>query len=152
VTAVEFGVEIDAPPENAWAVISDPRNLSQWDRHIVTVHGVPPGGLGAGARYVTEMRFMAVRAKIECRVTEWEPPTRVVIRLEGLLDATVATTITPLRGNRCRLEHEVDYGFRGGALGNIAARSLRLIGGAQLALRHGTLKQKREIERGARTA
>jgi polyketide cyclase/dehydrase/lipid transport protein len=149
-TVVRFGVDVEATPEEAWAVVSDPRNLPHWDRHIIAVTGVPPGGLDAGVRYVTEMRFVAVRARIVCRVVEWVPPTRGVTQLEGLVDASVSTTITQLRGDRCRLEHEVDYRFRGGALGGIAARSLRLVGGAQLALRHGTVAQKREIERGAR--
>ena len=40
----------------------------------------------------------------------------------------------------------MDYRFRGGPLGGFAARSLRLVGGPQLALRHGTLAQKRQIE------
>ena len=44
------------------------------------------------------------------------------------------------------LEHIVDYRFRGGPFGEIAARSLARVGGAHLALRHGTLAQKRDIE------
>jgi hypothetical protein len=44
----------------------------------------------------------------------------------------------------------VNYQFRGGPLGKLAARSLRMIGGAGLALRHGALAQKRQIEDGVR--
>ena len=46
----------------------------------------------------------------------------------------------------------VEYRFRGGPLGELVAGSLRLVGGAQFALRHGTLAQKREIESGRRPA
>lgn len=145
-TLVEFDIVVDAPPETVWEVISDPRNLPHWDRHIVRVDGVPPEGLSEGTRYSTEMRFMAFRTTVDGHVLEWDPPRRSAIRLTGLLDATVTSTVEPLAGDRSVLEHVIDYRFRGGPLGEVAARSLARVGGAHLALRHGTLAQKREIE------
>lgn len=145
-TVVSVAVEVDAPPERVWEVVSDPGNLPHWDRHIVRVRGVPAGGLRAGTSYETDMRLMAVRGHVRAEVLEWDPPRRAVISLRGILDAIVTTTIEPLGDARSRLEHVVEYRFRGGLLGDLAARSLRLVGGAQFALRHGTLAQKREIE------
>lgn len=145
-TQVEFDIVIEAPPEEVWEAISDPRNLPHWDRHIVRVDGVPPEGLREGTRYSTEMRFMALRTTVDGEVLEWDPPRRSRIRLTGLLDATVTSTVEPLAGDRSLLEHVIDYRFRGGPLGELAARSLARVGGAHLALRHGTLAQKREIE------
>jgi carbon monoxide dehydrogenase subunit G len=147
VTVVVESVEIDAPAERVWDVISDPRNLPHWDRHIVRVTGVPETGLREGVRYVTEMRFMGVRAKVRVRMLEWDPPRRATFRLEGVLDATVTSSVDVLGPERSRLEHVVDYRFRGGPIGMIGARSLRAVGGARFALRHGTLAQKRDIER-----
>jgi uncharacterized membrane protein len=146
VTRVEFDVVVDAPPEAVWDVISDPRRLPHWDRHIVRVEGVPAGGLREGMRYTTKMRFFALRSTIDGEVLEWEPPKRSTIRLTGLLEATVTSTIEPLAGDRSLLEQIVDYRLRGGPLGEIVARSLARMGGAHLALRHGTLAQKRDIE------
>ena len=60
-TRAEFDVVVDAPPEAVWEVISDPRRLPQWDRHIVRVEGVPAGGLLEGMRYTTEMRLFSRR-------------------------------------------------------------------------------------------
>ena len=146
VTVVSVAVEVNAPPEAVWAVVSNPRNLPHWDRHIVAVEGIPEDGLGRGVAYTTVMRFMAVRARVRAEVLEWSPPGHSRIRLSGLLDATVDTKVSPLPGGRSRLEHHVDYRFKGGAFGELAARSLRLVGGSQFALRHGTMAQKREIE------
>jgi uncharacterized membrane protein len=146
VTVAEFDVVVDAPPEAVWEVISDPRNLPHWDRHIVRVDGVPADGLREGSRYTTEMRFMLLRTTIQGRVLEWDPPRRSRIRLTGLLTATVTSTVEPISGGRSLLEHIVDYRLRGGPLGEIAARSLARVGGALLALRHGTLAQKQDIE------
>jgi Polyketide cyclase / dehydrase and lipid transport len=150
VTTVDYGIEVAATAEQAWEIVGDPRNLPQWDRHIISVEDVPPGGLRSGVRYVTLMGFVAIRARVRCLVEQWEPPLRSVIRLSGLVEARVSTTLTRLPEGRCWLEHRVDYRFRGGPLGDLAARSLRLVGGPQRALRRGTLAQKRDIEARAR--
>jgi uncharacterized protein YndB with AHSA1/START domain len=146
VTIVSVAVEVDAPAERVWEVVSNPANLPHWDRHIERVTGVPPEGLSAGVRYVTEMRLLAVRGRVDAEVLEWEPPHRAVIRLSGLVQATVTSTVEALPSGRSRLEHTVAYRFRGGTLGDLAATSLRLVGGAQFALRRGVLAQRDEIE------
>jgi len=148
-TTVRASVDVDAPPERVWAVVADPRNLPLWDRHIESVQGVPPDGVREGTRYTTVLRFMSVRAHVGAEVVELDPPHLGRIRLSGLLDATVTTRVDLLDVNRSRLEHEVSYRFRGGPIGRLAARSLRMLGGASLALRHGALAQKRQIEDGA---
>lgn len=148
VTRVSVSIEVEAPPDAVWRVVGDPMNLPRWERHIERVEGVPPDGLRAGVSYVAVMRFMTVRARVKADVIDWSPPGYAQIRLSGLLDATVTTSVGPLPGGRSRLEHDVDYVFRGGALGDLAARSLRFVGGAGYALRRGTLAQKRAVEDG----
>ncbi len=147
-TFVAAEVEVEAPPERVWEVVGVPENLPQWDRHIAEVQDVPPGGLREGSVYVTVMQFLGVRTRVPSKVLEWEPPNRAVFRLKGVIDATVTTTVEPLPGERSRLRHEVDFHFRGGLLGEIAARSLAMVGGAQYALRRGAIAQKRQVEEG----
>jgi uncharacterized protein YndB with AHSA1/START domain len=145
-TSVEFSVEVEASPEHAWEVASDPANLPQWDRHIIRVR-VPEGGLGDGVRYEVDMGFMAVQTTVRATVLEWEPPWRSSIRLDGLVEGVVTTSIGSLPYNRCVLRHEVDYRFKG-PLGSFGATSVNMLGGGQFALRHGVLAQKRQIEAG----
>ena len=121
-TSAEYSVEIDAPPEAVWEVTSDPRNLPHWDRHIVAVT-VPEKGLRQAAKYSVVMGFMGVRASIPCTVLEWEPPWRAKIRLGGVLNATVTTSIASLPFDRSLLRHQIDYVFRG-PLGAFAAASV----------------------------
>jgi hypothetical protein len=144
VTSAEYSVEVEATPELVWEVTSDPRNLPHWDRHIVAVKA-PAGGLNAGVRYSVIMGFMGVRASVPCRVLSWEPPWHAEVHLGGLLDAAVETTIAALPEDRSVLRHEVDWVFRG-PLGRFAAASVNATGGAEFALKRGTLNQKREIE------
>jgi len=147
-TVVRTTVEVDASPEDVWAVVTDPANLPHWDRHIESVEALPKGGLSAGATYVVVVRFMRVCARVKAEVLEWSPPSHARIRLSGPVDATVDTAVEPLPNGRSRLRHEVDYRFRGGAFGRLAARSLRVVGGAGYELRHGTMAQKRDVEAG----
>jgi carbon monoxide dehydrogenase subunit G len=143
-TRAEASIEIDAPPETVWKEASDPRNLPHWDRHIEAAH-VARETLGPGSRYEVRMRFMAVTARVEVEVLEWEPPWRAVLQLHGLLQATVTTSVASLPFDRSLLRHEVEYRFKG-PLGLFGARSLNAVGGAHLALRRGLAAQKREIE------
>lgn len=145
-TTAEFSVEVDAPPERVWEVTSDPSNLPHWDRHIESVR-VPPEGLGPGVCYEVTMRFMTFRTTVEAEVLEWEPPWRAVVRLSGLLEATVSTSIAALPHERSVLRHEITYRFRG-PFGGIGARSIQAVGGSQMALKRGVLAQKRDIEAG----
>jgi uncharacterized protein YndB with AHSA1/START domain len=143
-TRAEASIEIDAPPETVWKAASDPRNLPHWDRHIEAAH-VARESLVPGSRYRVKMRFMAATTHVEVEVREWEPPWRAVLQLDGLLQATVTTSIAALPFDRSLLRHQVEYRFRG-PLGLFGARSLNAVGGAQLALRRGLAAQKREIE------
>ena len=147
-TTVEFSVEVDAPVETVWEIASDPCNLPQWDKHIVRVDA-PEGGMRVGARYDVVMGLMGVHATVHASVIEWEPPWRSRVKLEGLLEATVTTSVASLPYDRSMLRHEVSYRFRG-PFGRFGAAGLNAMGGAHYALRHGVLAQKREIEERAR--
>ena len=147
-TTTEFSVEVDAPPETAWEIASDPANLPLWDRHIVRVD-LPEGGMQLGSTYDVVMALMGVQTRVHATVLEWEPPWRSSVRLEGLLEATVTSTVGALPYDRSMLRHEVTYRFRG-PLGGLGAAGLGAMGGAHYALRRGVLAQKREIEERAR--
>lgn len=143
-SVVEFSVEVAAPPELVWEVMSDPRNLPHWDRHIVGIH-FRERELRVGSRYRVVMGFLAVRATIRAEILEWDPPVRSRVALNGPIRGTVSTTIGALPDERSLLRHEIEYAFAG-PLGRLAAASLNAMGGPQLALRRGTLRQRDEIE------
>jgi carbon monoxide dehydrogenase subunit G len=150
VTVLTVETEVEAAPEHVWEVVADPRNLTSWDRHIAAVHGVPEDGLKRGSEYDTEIRFMGIRVNVHADVIEIEAPRYSKIRLRGVVDATVETTLEPVDGSRTRLRHRVDYRFKGGPLGDLGARAVRAMGGASL-LKRGVQAQKRQAEERART-
>ena len=143
-STAEFSVEVDAPPEKVWEVVSQPANIPHWEKHVVSVR-VPDKSLGKGSRYTVVMAFMAVRVNVRGEILAWEPPWHATIRLRGPLDATIDTTVSELPNGRSVLRHEVDYTFRG-PLGRVVATGVNVVGGAQLGIRLGTLAQKRQVE------
>ncbi|HYJ60748.1 MAG TPA: SRPBCC family protein [Actinomycetota bacterium] len=147
VSIAECSVEVDATPEEVWTITSDPRNLAFWDPRIRRVH-VARGELAPGASFEAEVGYRGVHTTIPCEVLEWEPPWRARVHLGGVLEATVTTSIAALPFDRSVLRHEVRYRFRG-RLGGIVAAGVQAVGGADHALRRGTLAQKRAVERRA---
>jgi uncharacterized protein YndB with AHSA1/START domain len=146
-TTVRQWVTVDAPPEDVWRVVSDPRNLPRWNRYIREVENAPEDGLRKGTRYTTRMGVGGVTFRVNASVEEVDPPRYSQIRLTGPLDAVVRTWIRPVGSRRSRLEHEVEYRIRGGPIGELIARGLRLMGASGM-LRRGISAQKRQIEEG----
>jgi carbon monoxide dehydrogenase subunit G len=146
-TVVRKSIVIDARPHEVWSVIAEPRNLPRWNSLIREVHGVPPDGLKPGDRYWTELGVMGVKLKVAARVVEIDAPRSSTIRLSGPLEATVRTWLRPVGKGRTRLEHEVDYTLKGGPIGGLIGRGVRLLG-APTILKRGMRAQKKQVERG----
>ncbi|MGH2710751.1 MAG: SRPBCC family protein [Actinomycetota bacterium] len=146
-TRIRETMNVDAPPEEVWGIISDVRNLPHWNKHILAVHDVPEGELATGSRYWTEMGGFGVRFRVRAEVMEVKPPRYARVRLSGPLDAIVQTWVHPSGRERSMLEHQVDYSLRGGVLGRGIARLLKRLGASGL-LHRGMLAQKREAETG----
>jgi uncharacterized protein YndB with AHSA1/START domain len=141
---VEVAVDIDASPDQVWKVIADPRNFQRWDRHIALVDSAH-GELREGDEYTTELRFMGARARAHMKVLALKPNEYSMVRMNGVLDGTVETWLEPLNGDRTRLHHRIEYRFKGGPLGELAARGVRMMGGVSI-LRRGVQAQKRQVE------
>ena len=140
-------VEVHAPQAKVWQVVSDPRNLPRWDRHVVAVRGVPSGGLKVGTRYTGDVRFMGVTVHFNATVLVLDAERFAKVRLSGPIEGVVETTVEPISDDRTRLTQRVDYRFLGGPLGAFAAGAVRNLGGAAV-LRRGVMAQKEQAERG----
>jgi uncharacterized membrane protein len=147
-SVVEASTDVEATREQVWRVVADPRNLPRWDRHITGVEDVPDGGLRPGTSYVTEVRFMGVRAKATAHVIELRESEYSKVRLRGMVDAVIETWLEPLGEKRTRLRHRVEYRFPGGSLGALAGRAVGMLG-ANSILKRGVVAQKRQVEREA---
>lgn len=147
-TRIRQSTLVDAPVDEVWSVVSDPRNLPRWNKHIVAVHDVPDDGLGPDARYWTEIAGAGVHFRVRAHVEELDPPRYSRIRLSGPIDALVQTWVHPAGRRRSRLEHQVDYHLHHtGPLDELIGRALRVFGATAL-LRRGIRAQRQQVEAG----
>jgi hypothetical protein len=107
------------------------------------------GELTEGDEYTTELRFMGARARERMKVLELKRGAYSKVHMTGILDGTVETWVEPLDGDRTRLRHRVRYRFKGGPLGELAARAVRIMGASAM-LKHGVQAQKRQVEESVR--
>jgi uncharacterized protein YndB with AHSA1/START domain len=147
-SVVEVSVDIDASPEQVWKVVADPQNLRRWDRHISVMDGAG-GELHEGDEYITELRFMGARARTHMKVLALTPNQYSRVAMDGVVGGTVETWLEPMGVSRTRLRHRVQYRFKGGPLGEVAARFVQMMGASTI-LRHGAQAQKRQAEASVR--
>ncbi len=146
-SVVEVTADIDAPAEEVWNVVANPKNLPRWNRHISSVEGVPDDGLRKGSQYTAQLTFMGVRGKTTATIVELRRPRYAKVRLAGIVEATVETWLEPRDGAKTALRHRIEYRFKGGPLGEVAARAVNVMGAMRL-LRKGVESQKQQVERG----
>ena len=144
-TVVREAAVVDAPVDEVWHVIADARNLPRWNSHIREVRGAPERELKEGDTYQVRLRFMGVSTDVRAEVEELDPQRYSRVRLSGIVNATIHTFAKPIGHGRTRVEHEVEYRFPGGPLGELAARTVRHLG-APMILRRGLRAQKRLVE------
>lgn len=144
-TKIREWITIDATPEEVWRVVSDPRNLPKWNFYIHSVHDVPENGVKSGDKYWTKMSVLGVQFRVDSEIEELDPPHYARVHLRGPLEAVVRTWVRPAGRRRSRLEHEVDYRLKGGPIGALVARGLRLFGGSTV-LKRGLRSQRRQVE------
>lgn len=107
---ITHSVRIERPPEDVWAVVSDPSTHAAWRPALVEFRQVSDGPLGVGSQIHEVIGFRGREIEIEDVVTAFEPPYRLGLRgswkaadfeLDVLLEpagehATVATFDWPL--------------------------------------------------------
>jgi carbon monoxide dehydrogenase subunit G len=103
-------VEIDRPPEDVFAFVTDLDNLSRWQPTIREVEWSAPLERGATFRETREMLGRRARSRLE--VTALDPPGEFSLRVvEGPVPLTVRHLLEPAeRGTRLTLEAEGEAG------------------------------------------
>lgn len=104
-------VDIDRPPEEAFAYVTDPARFPEWQDGVTW--GRVEGGAQAsvGAKCTTRRKIAGAERDVTSEVTRIEPPHRWGVRgIDGPIRATVDVTVDPLDGgSRSRVTISVDF-------------------------------------------
>ncbi len=141
-------IDTSLPREQAFAYIADWARQAEWDPNTVSSERIGEGGPEVGARYSLDVKFGRGTTAMEYRITELEPPSRLVLIGEGSsvwTEDVITFTETPA-GTR------VDYTFEiklSGLLGLLQPLFGRVVDGIA---KGGAAGMKRELDAQAGTA
>jgi uncharacterized protein YndB with AHSA1/START domain len=113
------GFEVDRPPEEVYAYLTDPSRFPEWQHDVLRVRvedGRPPG---LGARFTTTRKIGRVEQTSTQEVTRLDPPRRWAARgVDGPFRPSAEVTVEPLGdGTRSRVTVALD--FEGHGIGRL---------------------------------
>jgi len=120
VSHLENTIEISAPRDRVWAVLSDLSGARLWDPQLRDVRFVSQAKTGVGTERESRGAIVSTRE----RVTEWLPYNRMVLevshepKVTKFEQSTIEVEPSGLSGTRVRWA--IDYQVNGGYLGNLA--------------------------------
>jgi uncharacterized protein YndB with AHSA1/START domain len=93
----EVEIDIDRPPEEVFAFLTDTRRLPDWQGSLVAVDAT--GEMGVGARFQETRRFLGREYRVVSEVAAYDPPHRFEVRsVEGPVPFSVRHTLEPSGG------------------------------------------------------
>ncbi len=124
-TKLEREIQIDAPPERVYEVLTDPRCLGQWVSIQEELIEAPPGDLEVGDCVVQGMKVAGQRFKVSWTVKEAHRPDRVVWEGKGPMGSKAkAVYELTARDGGTAFSYLNDWKMPGGVAGRIAGRGL----------------------------
>jgi uncharacterized protein YndB with AHSA1/START domain len=143
VSLVTASIHIDAPPEEVWRMVMDPRRLGDW----VTIHRglshVDEGGPRVGYRMDQQIHLRGVSLDVHWRLTKCDPCAKAVWEGRGPARSRAHTEYVlqaEQKGTRFDYRNEFHPPF--GPLGAIVSRAL--VGGMPEREAEHTLQRLRE--------
>jgi carbon monoxide dehydrogenase subunit G len=112
VTAIESTIEIDRPPDEVFAVATDPTRFPEWQKDVASVQ---MEGTGVGAQFATTRQIGPAKQTIVQEITQDDPPRSWAARgISGPILANGRIDIEPLDdGRRSRVTFTLDFNARG---------------------------------------
>jgi len=126
------------PAEAAFAYVADFSRQSEWDPNTRSSRRIDEGPLSIGARFALEVNVGGRSAPMEYRITEYDPPHRVVLVGEGSgVWSSDEISFTTIPGGT-RVDYVAEIKLRG-----ILALAQPLMGGALAKIGRGAAEGMR---------
>ena len=96
--SITVGIAISAPVEEVWAYVAQVERHVDWMADAESITFLTDQTRGAGTRMSVETAVGPLRTTDIMEFTDWDPPSRMAIRHEGLVTGAGAFTLRPHPG------------------------------------------------------
>lgn len=118
-THIERTIQVDAPPEAVFEVLTDLDGLPDWSTITVETHDTPSEPLSPGHTFTQTLRVLGRNLDAHWEVKEVDPPHRAAYEASAPGNGWLRMTqqVQPVEGGS-RVEFDIDYELPGGFLGD----------------------------------
>jgi uncharacterized protein YndB with AHSA1/START domain len=117
--AIVSSIEIDRPPDEVFAYVTDPTRFPEWQHDVVSVRMEQSGTPAVGSTFTTTRRIGRGQRTMTQEISAIDPPRSWEVHgIDGPLRPSANVTVEPLdRGSRSRVTFALDFAGHGaGAL------------------------------------
>lgn len=108
---IVVSIDIDAPRQRVWDEVAVLERHVDWMADAERIEFLTDSRSGVGTRMEVLTVVGPLRTTDVMEFTEWEPPTRMAIRHQGLVTGVGAFTLTELEGGRTRFTWDEELTF-----------------------------------------
>ena len=123
---ISVSIELDATPDEVWAVVEDVGGHVEWMADARAIRFTSDQRQGVGTEFDCDTQVGPLRLVDRMTITTWEPARSMGVRHEGLVTGEGAFRLSPLDGGRRTLfawtEELVFPWYFGGPITAAAAR------------------------------
>ena len=113
---IHQSIDIDAPMERVFAILSDPKRLPEYVPGVISVENIQQTEQHVGDSFRATYSVLGLHFPMTFTATEYEHPTKLTRRFEGGMKGTWTWLLEP-RGNSTHLTTAMEYEMAGGILG-----------------------------------
>ncbi len=113
---IHKSIDIDAPAERVFEVLTDPKRLPEYAPGLVSVEDIQQTEQHLGDSFRATYAVLGLHFPMIFTATEYEQPTRLTTRFEGGMKGTWTWMLVP-REKRTHLTTVMEYEMAGGILG-----------------------------------
>ena len=113
---INKSIDIDAPAERVFEMLTDPKRLPEYAPGLISVENIRQTEQHIGDSFRATYSVLGLHFSMTFTATEYEEPTKLTTRFEGGMKGTWTWLLEP-RGKSTHLTTKMEYEMAGGALG-----------------------------------
>ncbi len=113
---VQKSAVINAPAEQVFAIVEDPRRAPELSPGVTRVDDIRQSPGRIGDSYRTIYSVVGREMPMTFTVLEYDRPRKIVTKMDGQMTGTFTMLLTP-RGDATEVNARIDYEMKGGLFG-----------------------------------